>query len=413
MEVIDPSWKKWQLMGTYLQKVFVVLAICLSSAQIVSLVSSAKRFEWASISAPFPVYDRSKIGEGGIGFLSQQLSLQGSLLAQELLVVGKNTKPQEGGSIALMLRSTGEKRDVLCNEKLYLAKDKAGYKFSKSPSDVTIVLQNTEGDEVIFFIEPTSEKLVLKPSWLFRQSIEEESYVQLLRKAKLWGSDQLLCSFGGGEYASLGMQHKVEIAKRVLFLSEEETLWWDGDSWVQGYKQGAPIAKLRLASAQGVQMEVWGESGFEHVAIEIGLHQPLAPTLRPSEMMASVKARSTGEISCQLGKRRVLVREGDWWIKAGQRWRPVRTTRDLEAVLHHEIQGELVMFDKIEAASGKVTVKGRYFDRMRTEMEPLLLSLSTEKKQAAAPPKHGSSPTKMAAKSKLSPPQLGQRNDEE
>jgi hypothetical protein len=413
MELIDPSWKKWQLLSSYLRCLLVVLATGLSTAQLISLAWSSQQVQQSLFAAPLPQCDHSKIGSGAMGFLPQKLSILGEVLGQEILVVGKNARPGSECQVALALKSTGERKEAICGEKIFLSADKVGYRFGEGRGDVVIVPQSGEGDEVIFAIEPTAERLALKPSWLFRQSIEEEPYVQALRKAKLWGSDQLFCSFGGGEYHSLGLQHKIEMGKSVYFLNEGETLWWDGMSWMQGYKNGAPLVKFLSSSSQGVQMEVWDGSGYEHAKIEILLHTSLAPTLKPSEMMASVKVRAGNEISCQLGKRRVLVHEGDWWIKAGQRWRPVRTTRDLEAVLHHEIQGELVMFDKIEAAGGKVMVKGRYFDRMRTQSQPLALTLSTEKKASTPQQKHGSAHVKVAGKAKTSPPQLGQRNDEE
>jgi hypothetical protein len=419
MELIDPSWKKVERLHVYVQRGLFILAILCSLAELVALGWPSSQVAHGRIYSPWPACDFSNIGSGALGFTRQPLSPLGELLAEELVVMGKNHRPDVAGQsvISIGIKSSGDQREVRCGEKLYLSSAGESYRFSETKSEVALLPISSEGEEVVFHIEPTSEQLRLKPSQLFRTSQEDEPYLQAVRKGKLWGSDQLLHSFGGEEYYNLGIQHKVELGSRVYFLSVGATLWWDGNAWVpegcSGECQGAPLAQLISSHAEGLQMEVWDQTGYEHVKVEVPLQHSLPSTLKPNEMMTAVRPRSPTEITCQLGARRVIVHEGDWWLKTGRRWRPVRTSRDLEALLHHEIQGELVMFEKIEVGKGNVTVRGRCFDRMRVQSQPLLLTLSTEKKASSSHHKSGSSHSAMAAKNKMAPPQLGQRHDED
>ncbi len=108
------------------------------------------------------------------------------------------------------------------------------------------------------------------------------------------------------------------------------------------------------------------QDGYISSRFNIALQNSKAPH-KAEEVITSVRPRSGSEITCQLGKRRVIVKEGDWWVKTDRRWRSLKTAEDLEAFLHHDIQGELFIFEKIENMKGKTILKGRCFDKMRTE----------------------------------------------
>jgi hypothetical protein len=253
------------------------------------------------------------------------------------------------------------------------------------------------------------EEIVLAPSPLFQKSLEDEFYVQSLKKGKTWAPDMFLHQWGGEEYRDLSSKHKIEIDNRVYFLSIGDTLWWDGDAWNTGSPefQNSPAAKVVSCTPQGMKIEVWDPTGYASSCLLLALEKSSRTPLKPEEVITSVRPRAPTEVTCQLGKRRVIVKEGDWWVKTDRRWRPLKNTQDLEAFLYHQIQGELFIFDKVETVKGKAILKGRCFDKMRTESQPLSLVVNTDKK-ASAQHKHRNEPSQasMIAKNKMTVPPL-------
>jgi hypothetical protein len=272
------------------------------------------------------------------------------------------------------------------------------------------------GCDVLLQIESLDKKeeVVLTSSALFERSLEEEAYVQALKKGKLWAPDLFLHQWGGEEYRDLSAKHKVEIDEKVYFLSIGDLLWWDGSEWKIGKSvlEDAPLAKCVSSSTQGMAIEVWNPSGFISSQINIPLQQNSRLSQKAEEVITSVRPRSASEITCQLGKRRVIVKEGDWWIKTDRRWRSLKTADDLEAFLHHDIQGELFIFEKIENMKGKTILKGRCFDKMRTESQPLSLVINTDKKMPSSPLKNGSSQPALIAKNKMMVPPIQQQKSD-
>lgn len=230
----------------------------------------------------------------------------------------------------------------------------------------------------------------------------------------MWAPDLFLNQWGGDEYRDLSAKHKVEIDDKVYFLSVGDLLSWDEGQWKIGKSyEAVPLAKLVSTFGQGMIFEVWDPSGYLSSSVNLSLQSSKAPQ-RAEEAITSVRPRSPSEITCQLGKRRVIVKEGDWWVKTDRRWRSLRTADDLEAFLHHDIQGELFIFEKIENLKGKTILKGRCFDKMRTESLPLSLVVNTEKKSPSSSGRSGSPQPSIIAKNKMAvPPIHHQQSDGE
>ncbi len=384
-----------------------VVATFIATVGLLSLGDHSREASLMQSGFTWPQFDRASLGKGPLGLLPKNLSPVAELLAQELILIGKNTRPDSRGGpgISLGLKSSGDRQDAAFGQKIYLSRDGGSYRFSKTATDLMILPLSLSGEEVLLQIGPTDE-IVMTPSLFFQRSLEDEFYVQCVRKGKMWTSDQLLHQWGGEEYQELSTKHKVELGSRVYFLEMGDTLWWDGLAWRRGEEPGAPLMQMISSHAKGVQMEVWDSTGYATAKIEIPLQPSAQMVLKPDEMITAIRPRSPTEITCQLGQRRVIVKEGDWWVKTGRRWRPLKTARDLEAFLHHEIQGELVMFEKLEVGKGKVALRGRCFDKMRTQSQPLALIVNTEKKSSSHP-RHEPSRSSMMAKNKISSLDLG------
>jgi hypothetical protein len=98
------------------------------------------------------------------------------------------------------------------------------------------------------------------------------------------------------------------------------------------------------------------------------------------ELISAARPRAASELSCVLGKRRVVLREGDWWLKTTAGWRHLKKLGEIEDYLEHRTRGELFIFESIAMEKGKAVIKGQCFDTMRTQMQPIVLNVSTDKK---------------------------------
>ncbi len=267
----------------------------------------------------------------------------------------------------------------MLGETIFLQQVHGTWMFSTEP-ELSLTPYSVEGTQLLCKLN--HDQAVLTPSSLFLRPLAHESYVEALKKGTAWGTDVFLAGWGGDEYRNLTQKIKVAIGPSIYFLNVGDCLYWNGEKWTEGPEEAVgPIAQLMRGSSQGVDFQVWDETGFSSEKIHLAMESSPKTSFKMDELMTAIRPRTASEITCQLGKRRVILKEGDWWIRTDRRWKPVRTAADLEACLHHQIAGELFIFEKIETTKGKVTLKGQAFDRMRTFSEPVSLTVHTEKKQ--------------------------------
>jgi hypothetical protein len=358
-----------------------------------------------------------KIGKGPFAISPKGVSPEFEPLVKELVVLGKNTRPDSGAlsTVRLGFKTSGAQEQLVSGQKLFLAPQGNSYKFTGEKTDLSILPLPMTGTDVLLQIETPDKKeeVILTSSALFERSLDEETYAQILKKGKMWATDLFLHQWGGEEYRDLSAKHKVELDNKVYFLSVGDLLWWDESEWKIGKPvlEDAPLAKFVSTSGQGMTFEVWNPSGYISSSINIALQSSKTPP-KAEEAITSIRPRSPSEITCQLGKRRVIVKEGDWWVKTDRRWRSLKTVEDLEAFLHHDIQGELFIFEKIENMKGKTILKGLCFDKMRTESVPLSLVVNTEKKSPSSSGKNGSPQPSMIAKNKMTIPPIQHQKSE-
>jgi hypothetical protein len=418
MELFKPTSLKKEMQAWLPQGMVLLAAFLFSIFWLVfmGLQSDESSF---SRSCALPSIDYMKIGKGPLAISPKGISPEFEPLVKELVVLGKNTRPDSGAlstaTISIGLKTSGDQKQLVSGQKLFLAADGGSYKFTDEKTDLSLLPLPMAGSEVLLQIETPEkrEEVILTASAFLDRSLDEETYVQVIKKGKMWAPDLFLHQWGGDEYRDLSSKQKVEIDGKVYFLSVGDLLWWDENEWKVGKAalEDSPLAKFMSASVQGMNFEVWNPSGYSSSKINVALQSSRAPQ-KAEEVITSVRPRSGSEITCQLGKRRVIVKEGDWWIKTDRRWRSLKTAADLEAFLHHDIQGELFIFEKVENMKGKTILKGRCFDKMRTESLPISLVVNTEKKTPSSSGKNGSPQPSMIAKNKMTIPPLQRQNSE-
>jgi hypothetical protein len=384
MYLVDPSLeladkRSWMVKIALLCSAFLFSVFWLTFCVFYQPENGVLERKWS-----LPRTSLEKVGLGGFALKPHVHAQEFMPVIDELVLIGKNSRPDSSAfpTVKLGLKSSGNQREVICGQAVDFSNPQM--KFTVTPRSIV-----DQGVLVEVAMGENREEFVLSPSRLFQPSCEEEEYFQVVKNGQFWGSDIFLQHWGGMEYQALSSKQKIEMGGKVYFVAAGDFLWWNGDAWKMGKPSliDAPLMKILVASPQILKAEIWDKDGFSSKIVQMPLQTPPKNFLKADEMMTAVRSRASDEITCQLGKRRVTVREGDWWVHNKGRWKVLKNGYDLEAFLNHEIPGELFIFEKIENGKEKVTLKARSFDRMRTHSEPISLVFNTEKKMSQNPAK--------------------------
>jgi hypothetical protein len=166
-------------------------------------------------------------------------------------------------------------------------------------------------------------------------------------------------------------------------VQENDYLSWENGRWRLVEKgnlpKTTPIALIKTVSLDYLEIEAWDSSGFHSMQVKIPL-QKSSKMLRSEELLTAAHLRTSKQITCLLGKRRMILRQGDWMIKSPSGWRHLKTLDEIDAYLAYDLRGELFILDQIEQENGKFFLKGNLFDEMHTQKQSISIAISSEKK---------------------------------
>lgn len=307
-------------------------------------------------------------------------------LAKNLIVLGYNHRPdvkEEERVLLLCLADSLEKRLVTNGEKVFLFEDKEKkFHFSFAPNTLYFVPLIKDRDVVHIEVQDKG-RFALLPAFK-GEGGEKAEFIESLKRGTVLGKDLLLQNYGGKEYQFLTKKHKIDLGSQVLFVEEGDFLCLREGQWAilekEESAQFLPLAKIKTITSQGMGLDVWDETGFSVSSVNMGLQQSPKMGYKVEELFSKVKIKSSSELSCLMGKRRVILRQGDWWLKTEMGWRKLNNLHDIEEYLNHRMRGDLFIFDTVEVVKEKAILKGKFFDQTRTQMSPLLVQTALDKK---------------------------------
>lgn len=329
-------------------------------------------------------------------------------MGREVVLLAKNTRPDAAKkevSFLLALKSSKEERVVKNGESVFLSESDQGrgsFHFSSTPTSLWVKPYLKEkrgvGLEVCRTVSGEEEKnqLVLsgesdagmRTSTFYKK--KELSFLHAIQEAKSWGKDQLFQSYGGAEFRDLKEKQKLQFTKEngsyVCFVSSGDTLVWEKQRWkaapLQGEALNLPVARIKGASATGMDVDLWDETGFFHASLHIAAQTSTKIPAKVEPLFASIRLRNASEVTCIGGKRRVVIKEGDWLLRTVHGWRNLRRAEQIDDCLQHHLKGELFICDGLEKVEGKLFLKGHLFDEMRTAALAVSLPVAVEKKSS-------------------------------
>src|SRR5882757_1303507 len=125
VELINPSWKKLERLAFKMQVGVMVVAMLIAAVGLLTLSHQPKDRGPMQSGFTLPRFDVANIGKGPLGLIPKNLSPVAELLAQELILMGKNTRPDNrgGSAVSLGLKSSGDRQDAAFGQKIYLSRE--------------------------------------------------------------------------------------------------------------------------------------------------------------------------------------------------------------------------------------------------------------------------------------------------
>jgi hypothetical protein len=334
-----------------------------------------------------------------------------SALRQEIVLIANNPSPDTpgvNGDFMLYLRSSQSRKAVQRGQTIFLSCDAMpgglapSYHFCehKTPlwikvdfsTDATPALEaglfTLAKDSSLFEEEKTQWSLERDSS--FDKNTSSCLFVDLLKKAKVWGKDVVIPRLGGEKYAYLQDKIKLEIpfqGKRTFcFVKKGDFLRYGDLGWelspANELLANSPIAYIKTASVKSIEIEVWDPNNVHSTLIILEASSPHWSGIKTDLLPHSFLAKNTKQVSCFFGKRKHLLKEGDWLIRTKRGWRHLRQNTDKALYLKHKIFGELFIFESLTKDSGKWMIKGILVDEMRTQTQPFSALVATDASSA-------------------------------
>jgi hypothetical protein len=353
------------------------------------------------------IFPYEGIGSGGLALYPRHALGWVSRLADELVLIAYNSRPDvesKDAKILISLRNGKEQLTLSNGRTLFLRESEQGKGLHSSEEATGLWAKPILLENGAVLIE-AGRKLVSKDGRAGeekgqfivagqggtppRYNPANQSFAKELKSSRGFPNDLLIQKYGGQEYAAWREKAVIEMSQDhstyACFVSPGDYLIYEEGEWrvcpFEELKNDYPIAQIKTISGKIVEIEAWDATGFCPLQFKIEMEKQGRSQLKPEMMPSAVRLRSGTQVSCAFGKRRVILKQGDWLLKTSTGWRNLRRSEEIEQYLHHRLKGELLIFDGVEKEQGRAVMKGHLFDESRTQMQPLTLPLEADKAQ--------------------------------
>ena len=331
-----------------------------------------------------------------------------SRIAQEFSILAFNSRPdaiQKEAKILIGMRKGKEQITTQNGKMIFLQEHKEGKGLSLSETPTSLWVKPILLDNGNVLVE-AGRKLISKTGELVGEEKGEFTVfaatnpilhrdlqiapLNELKNARYMGQDPLIAKYGGKEYA--GWKDKVKILfshethSYACFVSSGDFLQYKEGQWrhacAENLLSALPLAHVISSTPKGLEIQAWDETGFLSMPISIAAQKNPQPFTTQELLPSSLRMRSSTQVSCLFGKKRLIVKKGDWLVRTASGWRNLRRAEEIEDCLYHRLKGELFIFDSIEKEQGKWTMHGHLFDIQRYFATPVSLPIDSEKKSS-------------------------------
>ncbi|NGX36961.1 MAG: hypothetical protein K1000chlam2_00107 [Chlamydiae bacterium] len=378
------------------QGVVGIGALCVFIFFVVALCRSKEYGVDFSVERDGRTFEIDAILTGPLGLRENVRSPLAIALEQKLVLLAQSVRPDlEKQERAFCIGVKGSEQQAVVREGeaifCHLTQHASGgveaLEFADGVADISMIPHIVTGNSLLLKVEQKAGEMmevVLKAAAQVRnhQGISEGA---CLEGAKWWGTDLLFHEYGAEQYHQIGQKHKLELVEGkehyVLYVAAKDFLTYQGGKWqvidsLEDAVREAPLAQIQSIGPRELDIEAWDPEGFS--LFQTKLHPETLQAIRmvPGQVISEAKLRSRQQVSCKIGKKRWILKPGDWLIKTQTNWHKLKTGEEIENFLDHQLRGELFVIDSIDATG---MIKGHYFDEMRTQMQPFSLKAASSK----------------------------------
>ena len=349
-----------------------------------------------------PLYPYELIGSSALALNEYHTSSWARRIANELLVLGYNTRPDQKSSVLIAFSFIKGKNSFTAqNEELiFLEESEEGLVYSEKKTALWIQpILLTNGAVLIkvsrqFHSTEQNAEFISCSSGLLQMS--NDDFMQQLQNSSYLSFDLLIQHYGGPKFAGWKEKGTLKCINQMqsyaCFVSELDLLVFKDRRWqvasLATKTQGLPLARVKKLLPEQMQLEVWEENGFCSSLIEVPLQKKKFKRTKLEIPFTKIRMRSATQVSCSLGKKRLFLKQGDWLFKIPSGWYRLDKPKDIEDYVYHRLIAEIFIFDAIVKEQGCYFMKGILFDETRMQMQQIQLPIQTEKKEAKMRKKH-------------------------
>lgn len=354
----------------------------------------AKKVETASSIPKAAVQmDFDKMLTGPLGLYESKRSPFALALEQKLVLLVQNVRPDLGQGekiFRLGVKGSEQQRLVSEGEPIFfdLVEHSSGaiekIEFSDSPMDKQMIPYILNGSSLLLKVDENEELILQAVSQNSGLSRKGMDFFDGL-KAKWWGNDLFFREYGGTEYQTLGLKHKIEFSdgskRYFVFVQPKDYLTFKDNRWqvvssLSEAEREAPLAVVQTISNNQLELEAWDEGGLPLFQAKMPLEKNSPIRFSPEQFIVDPKLRSGSLVSCKIGKKRLVLKPNDWVIKTETGWRKLITISEIESYLNNDLIEELFVIDAIDAGG---QMRGRHFDPMRVQMKSFTILATSSK----------------------------------
>jgi hypothetical protein len=341
------------------------------------------------------LYPYELIGSFALALNEYHTSSWARRIANELLVLGYNTRPDQQLPILIAFSlNRGKNSFIVQNEELiFLEESTEGLARSEKKTSLwiqPILLSHgailIKAFRQVHSTEQSAEFISSSGSW----QMPKDDFMQQLQNSSYLSFDLLIQHYGGPRFASWRDKGTLKCVNPMhsyaCFVSEADLLVFKDQQWqvasLATKTQGLPLAQVKKLLPEHMQLEVWDEKGFCSSLIEVPLQKKKLKGTKLEIPFTKIRMRSSTQVSCSLGKKRLFLKQGDWLFKTPFGWHRLDKPKDIEDYVYHRLVAEVFIFDTIVKEKGCSFMKGTLFDDTRMQMQQVQLPIQTEKKEA-------------------------------
>lgn len=214
----------------------------------------------------------------------------------------------------------------------------------------------------------------------------------LMRQGAKWaGKDLFLEKHGGDEYKdALGKERvsfKSDDGFYDLYVESGDVFIFSDGRW-RSLKKGEnsrlqPLLKAARIDDKVMALELFSSSGAQRILYSLIKQPDAIAAVNLQSDFTYVGARTKVHSLFKVSGKREIVGVGDWFIRSGEGWTKMKSSKEIDRYLGGSLEGPLLVIDAIEEQGGDRGFKATLFSEKRAHSQDVFLPFAT----AATPPK--------------------------